>query len=110
MRHPNAYYFLVTLLASLSASATAFAAAPAADDGPPKRPLRIDPAPIASDPSVKYDYDIVYVRAPRSAPGKDGRERQADVWPNAEAPTNLRASTDLMLLHPDGTEQVLVEG
>src|SRR5262249_40163851 len=77
---------------------------------PAPRPLRVDPPPIASDRTVKYDYDIVYVRAPRFVKGSDGKEHQAQVWPNAAEPTNLRAATDLMLLHPDGKEEVLVEG
>ena len=34
-------------------------------DTPPQRPLNVKPRPIAEDKSVKYDYDIVYVRAPR---------------------------------------------
>src|SRR5262249_16842548 len=59
---------------------------------------------------VKYDYDIVYVRAPRFVTASDGKERQAPVWPNAAEPENLRAATDLMLLHPDGSEEVLVAG
>jgi hypothetical protein len=74
------------------------------------QPLKARPALIATDRSVKYDYDIVYVRAPRFVKGKDGKDRQAPVWPNAAEPENLRASTDLMLLHPDGTEEVLVAG
>jgi hypothetical protein len=77
---------------------------------PPQRPLRIDPPHFSKDPSVKIDYDIVYVRAPRIIKGSDGKERQAPVWPNAAEPENLRASTDLMLLHPDGSEEILVEG
>src|SRR5262245_60114216 len=79
-------------------------------EGPPNRPLRVDPQPIASDPSVKYDYDIVYVRAPRTLKDQGGRERLAMVWPDASEPFNLRASTDLILLHPDGREEVLVAG
>src|SRR5262245_55331355 len=70
-------------------------------DGPPKRPLRVDPQPIASDQSVRYDYDIVYVRAPRTLKDQGGWERLAMVWPDASEPFNLRASTDLILLHPD---------
>ena len=42
--------------------------------------------------------------------GANGTERPAMVWPNAGEPENLQASTDLMLLHPDGREEVLVEG
>src|SRR5882724_10850658 len=79
-------------------------------DGPLKRPLRVDPAPIAGDKSVKYDYDIVYVRAPRTVKDKDGKDRLAMVWPDASAPFNMRASTDLMVLHPDGSSEMLVAG
>src|SRR5213075_3191471 len=77
-------------------------------DRPPRGPLRVDPSPINSDKSVIYDYDLVYVRAPRFVTGKDGKDHQALVWPNAAEPENLRAATDLMLLHPDGSEEVLV--
>ena len=73
-------------------------------------PLNVDPPHISTDKSVKYDYDIVYVRAPRTVKTSDGKERQALVWPNAAEPENLKASTDLMLLHPDGSEEVLVAG
>src|SRR5439155_14471407 len=48
--------------------------------------------------------------APRLVKGSDGKERQAQVWPNAAEPESLRAPTDLMLLHPDGSEEVLVAG
>src|SRR5262249_42618834 len=81
-----------------------------AQDKPLQRPLRVDPAPIASDKSVKYDYDIVYVRAPRTAKSKDGKERLAMVWPDESEPFNMHASTDLMLLHPDGKDELLVAG
>src|SRR5207249_5165946 len=76
----------------------------------PERPLRVDPPHISTDKSVKYDYDIVYVRAPRFVKGRDGKDQQAHVWPNAAEPESLRAPTDLMLLHPDGNEEVLVAG
>jgi hypothetical protein len=82
----------------------------AARDKPPERLLRIDPPHISTDRTVKYDYDIVYVRAPRFVKGKDGKKVQAPVWPNAAEPENLRAPTDLMLLHPDGSEEILVKG
>src|SRR5262245_26739096 len=71
----------------------------AAQEKPLDRPLRIDPAAIASDQSIKYDYDIVYVRAPRTAKdNKSGKERLAMVWPDASEPFHMHASTDLMLL------------
>src|SRR5205823_5707912 len=71
----------------------------AGQDKPPQRPLRVDPPHISTDKTVKYDYDIIYVRAPRVV---EGTERPAPVWPNAAEPGNLRAPTDLMVLHPDG--------
>jgi hypothetical protein len=86
------------------------AAADAQDKPPYQRPLRADPPHISTDKTVKYDYDIVYVRAPRFVKGTDGKDHLAPVWPNAAEPANLRASTDLMLLHPDGSEEILVEG
>src|SRR5262249_50237175 len=86
------------------------AAAADTDAKPPQRPLRVDPPHVSTDKAVKIDYDIVYVRAPRTVNGKDGKDVQAMVWPNAAEPELLRASTDLMLLHPDGSEEVLVEG
>ena len=49
----------VACLALIAALATRPAAAPAAER------LPIDVPPVASDPSVKYDYDLVFVRAPR---------------------------------------------
>ncbi len=82
----------------------------AGQDKPPQRKLRVDPPLIAADKAVKYDYDIVYVRAPRFVKGKDGKDVQAQVWPDAGFPHALRASTDLMLLHPDGGEELLVAG
>jgi hypothetical protein len=95
----------------LVAAATLLTVLPlTAREKPPQRRLRIDAPPIATDKSIKHDYDIVYVRAPRYVTGKDGKQRQAEVWPNAAEPESLRASTDLMLLHPDGSEEVLVAG
>src|SRR5262245_47430186 len=82
----------------------------AGQDRAPERPLRVDPPPLSTDRTIKYDYNIVYVRAPRFVKDKDGKDRQAQVWPNASEPENLRAPTDLMLLHPDGSEEILVEG
>jgi hypothetical protein len=75
----------------------------------PKEKLYLDPIDvvvphIATDRSVKYDYDIVYVRAPRK--GDKGRTR----WTEIAHPAIMDAGADLMLLHPDGKEEVLVEG
>ncbi|MSQ94208.1 MAG: hypothetical protein EXR98_06590 [Gemmataceae bacterium] len=102
IRHAASVVFALTFL---------YACQPlAGQDKPPQRKLRVDPPPIAADKAVKYDYDIVYVRAPRVVKGKDGKDVQAQVWPDAGTPHALRASTDLMVLHPDGSEEMLVEG
>ncbi|MGE3803436.1 MAG: hypothetical protein AB7K24_02050 [Gemmataceae bacterium] len=60
----------------------------------------IQPIHVAKDKDLKIDYDIVYVRAPL---GKF-------VWPDVGAPTLMEPGADLMLLHPDGKEEVLVKG
>lgn len=69
-------------------------------------PKKVDvvPKPIATDPSVKYDYDIVYVRQPRH--GEDKRPG----WAEFSDPTRMELGSDLMLLRPDGSEEVLVSG
>jgi hypothetical protein len=48
------------------------------------------------------DYDIVYVRAPRA-----GDATRVSL-PEVKDPILIRPGADLMLLHPDGTEEVLV--
>jgi hypothetical protein len=53
-------------------------------------------------PAATVAYDIVYVRAPRA--GDDKQIRWADVF----GPMNLEPGSDLVLLHPDGKEEVLV--
>src|SRR5204863_10151892 len=79
-------------------------AAPPSDPPPRlyKGALNMEPPPIASDKTVKYDYDIVYVRAPRRK--GDGRSR----WAEVGDPRTMEPGADLMLLHPDGKEEVLV--
>lgn len=78
----------------------AFAQRPADAPGP----IDIRPKPVASDPSVKFDYDLVYVRAPRKG------DAVGTNWPEISNPVFMDAGADLMLLHPDGTEEVLVAG
>jgi hypothetical protein len=68
------------------------------------KPLSVDPPHVSTDRSVKYDYDIVYVRAPRH-----GDERRTD-WAEFSDPTRMERGADLMLLHPDGKEEILVSG
>jgi Hydrazine synthase alpha subunit middle domain len=81
----------------------------AAERAFPPAKLDVLPKPIASDPTVRLDYPIVYVRAPRFVVGTDGKQRPS-AWPEIGHPTNINAGYDLMLLHPDGKEEVLVEG
>ncbi len=99
-------------LALLVGAADLVSAQPTDKDTPPQRVLNVKPRPIAEDKTVKYDYDIVYVRAPRYAKGKnkDGKDIPARVWPEIGHPYNLQSATDLMILHPDGSEEVLVAG
>jgi hypothetical protein len=77
-----------------------FAQTPADVSGP----IRMDPKPVASDPSVKLDYDIVYVRMPRKG------DNVGTNWTEISNPVFMDAGADLMLLHPDGREEVLVKG
>lgn len=66
--------------------------------------LSVDVPHVKTDASVKWDYDIVYVRAPRF-----GDEKRA-AWAEVFNPLSVDPGTDLVLLHPDGSEHVLVEG
>src|SRR3954470_15763885 len=92
-----------------------------ADERPPKpkpevRPQRPDPEPlfpdnidvkvppVSNDPSVKLNYDIVYIRALR-----DGDEKHRRYFTEIATPVYMLPGADLMLLHPDGSEEVLVK-
>lgn len=88
---------------------SAFAASPSASWAQDEETLYPDPIDlnvpsIRSDPTIRYDYDIVYVRVPRK--GDDVVSK----WPEIAHPVSMDAGGDLMLLHPDGSEEVLVEG
>jgi hypothetical protein len=74
----------------------------------PRAKLDPVPKPLASDKSVKIDYGIVYVRAPRFR--KAGDRQIPTAWPEFGHPTRIDPGYDLMLLAPDGKEEVLVEG
>src|SRR5262245_5913846 len=74
----------------------------AAQQKTPPPPLNMTPPPIAEDKTVKFDFDIVYVRAPRTQ--ADGRSK----WAEVGDPRTMEPGADLVLLHPDGTEEVLV--
>lgn len=68
------------------------------------RRLNIDPPHISTDASIRYDFDIVYVRGKRREDGKEAR------WAEFSKPTMMEPGADLMLLHPDGSEELLVSG
>src|SRR5262249_16845177 len=57
---------------------------------------------IGTDPNVRYDFPIIYVRAPRKDP--TGRAK----WAEVGDPRSMEPGADLMLLRPDGSEEVLV--
>src|SRR5262245_47687068 len=67
-------------------------------------PIDVNVPPVGKDPSIKLDYPIIYVRAPRFGDTKNTS------WAEVGHPTQLDAGADLMLLHPDGKEEILVEG
>jgi hypothetical protein len=68
------------------------------------QPLNVTPPHISTDRTVRYDYDIVYVRALRR--GDQGNS----LWPEIAHPALMDSGSDLMLLHPDGSEELLVQG
>lgn len=69
---------------------------------PSPKALDVTPEHFAKDASVKLDYDIVYVRAPRR-----GDDKQI-AWTEVFNPLRAEPGSDLMLLHPNGREEVLV--
>ncbi len=60
--------------------------------------LALAPAALA------VPYDVVYVRQPRHG------DTQPTIWPEVFHPARLEPGADLMLLHPDGSEEVLMAG
>lgn len=61
-------------------------------------------SPCAALTPTGVDYDIVYVRQPRYG------DLTFPWWPEVFHPARLDPGADLMLLHPDGSEEVLVVG
>jgi hypothetical protein len=68
-------------------------------------PINVNIRHISTDKSVKYDYDIVYVRAKRA-----GDKIHKRFFSDFSSPVTIEPGADLMLLHPDGKEERLVEG
>jgi hypothetical protein len=99
MNSTGCHRLLLILLATLLASPEICSAAELV----PGR-LSIDPPHISTDKSIKYDYDIVYVRGKRRTDGKEAR------WAEFSKPTMMELGADLMLLHPNGSEELLVSG
>ncbi|HEX5102625.1 MAG TPA: hypothetical protein VFV87_02360 [Pirellulaceae bacterium] len=68
-------------------------------------PIDVNVPQIRTDKAVAYDYDIVYVRADRA-----GDEKHKRFFTDFSQPVTIEPGADLMLLHPDGSEEVLIEG
>jgi hypothetical protein len=54
--------------------------------------------------SAAVPYDVVYVRQPRFGSNTN------TTWPEVAHPASIDPGADLMLLHPDGSEEELVDG
>jgi hypothetical protein len=52
---------------------------------------------------AQVDYDIAYIRSPRHG------DTTNTIWPEIFHPASIEPGSDLMLLHPDGTEEMLVD-
>jgi hypothetical protein len=87
----------------------AIAAIPAADTAKKDQlyldAIDVNVPDISTDKAVKYDYDIVYVRALRA-----GDKVHKRYYTDFSQPVTMEPGADLMLLHPDGAEERLVEG
>ena len=91
--------------AAMFASLTYCASLDAQEEPLFEKPLDVRVPPITKDESVKYDYDIVYVRA-----GRAGDEIHKRYYTDFSSPVTIEPGADLMLLHPDGSEELLVAG
>lgn len=54
--------------------------------------------------ALPVDYDLIYVRQPRFG------DNSNTTWPEVFHPARIDPGADLMLRHPDGSEEVLVAG
>ncbi|MDA1013939.1 MAG: hypothetical protein O3A00_05735 [Planctomycetota bacterium] len=95
--------FVAGLLAIGVPSTTAAEPKPEADRRYPDT-INVNVPHVSTDKSIQFDYDIVYVRTPRK--GDEARS----LWTEIAHPGLMDAGGDLMLLHPDGREEVLVPG
>ena len=96
--------YVVSLLILGSVAATGSAEAVREEDRRYPEPIDVHVPHVSTDKSIKYDYDIVYVRTPRQ--GDEARS----LWTEIAHPALMDAGGDLVLLHPDGREEVLMAG
>ena len=68
-------------------------------------PINTEIPHVSTDKSIKYDYDIVYVRA-----GRAGDKVHKRYYTDFSQPVTMEPGADLMLLKPDGNEELLVKG
>jgi hypothetical protein len=95
-----------TIIIGLSVYIVAAASISAQDKQPLfTQDLNVTPPPIKTDKDVNYNYDIVYVRALRA-----GDEKHKRFYTDFSQPVTMEPGADLMLLHPDGSEELLVAG
>jgi hypothetical protein len=66
--------------------------------------LAVTLLPLVASVAAARTYDIVYVRQPRYG------DNANTTWPEVAHPASLDPGADLMLLHPDGSEELLVAG
>ena len=97
--------FLTLIVAVLSASAALTVTAEDRKERLYPDPIDVKVPHVSTDKAVTIDYDIVYVRAPRA-----GDEVHKRFFTDFSHPVTMEPGADLMLLHPDGTEEVLVKG
>lgn len=67
--------------------------------------INVNVPAIETDESIRYDYPIVYVRAQRA-----GDKVHKRFYTDFSQPVTMEPGADLMLLQPDGREEVLVRG
>jgi hypothetical protein len=96
---------LLPLLTALACLLCPAAAQKSADEQLFAGKLKVTPPHISTDKSIRYDYDIVYVRAQRA-----GDRVHKRYYTDIATPVTLEPGADLMLLHPDGKEELLVAG
>ncbi len=87
-----------------SSAASSSSASSSASSTPVRRSQPRGPRRSADDVARDLDYDIVYVRQPRFGDEINTR------WPEVFHPALIDPGADLMLLHPDGSEELLFEG